>query len=169
MVDEVNEDDFVISRRPLALCLSNGYLHRAVSIFARTMSGKFCLQRRSLHDEWLPGFWTASCTGHVKNGEDYLSASKRELREELGVETSEMKLLFKCVVPPIRFGSLIEYEIIYVLDALIEGDHVSPNSEVEEVRYFSLAELKEFFSTNADRITPDALHVFRRYLKAKKF
>ena len=96
-------------------------------------------------------------------------ASRRELQEELGLHVEEVHLLFKYNVPLVRYGDLIENEIMYVIESNIgkSGISIDP-SEVEEVRFFGRQELKSFFETRTDVITPDAVESFRRYSKLKK-
>ncbi|HVB12820.1 MAG TPA: NUDIX domain-containing protein, partial [Nitrososphaerales archaeon] len=94
LVDVVDKSDRVLETRTLDECLKLGLLHRAVTVFLRNSKGQMFLQQRSKEDDWLPGMWTASCTGHVKSGEDAEAAAARELDEELGIACSPI-FLFK--------------------------------------------------------------------------
>jgi len=169
VVDLVDIEDRVIGHATLDECYSKGLLHRAVTIYCWNGQDEVLLQKRSHTDSWFPGFWTASCTGHVRLGEDWQMASRRELQEELGLHVEEVHLLFKYNVPLVRYGDLIENEIMYVIESNIgkSGISIDP-SEVEEVRFFERQELKSFFETRTDVITPDAVESFRRYSKLKK-
>jgi len=167
-VDIVDAQDRILGRTTLDDCYSKGLLHRAVSIYAWDNKGQVLLQRRSLHDDWFPGYWTSSCTGHVRAGEDWREASRRELQEELGIKIDDLSLLFDYVVPPIRYGELIEYEMMYVVETNIRESKITIDPvEVEEVRSFSSREFRNFFETNQSVITPDAIETYRRYVKIK--
>ena len=168
VVDIVDTDDTIQGETTLDQCYRRGLLHRAVTIYCWNDEGKVLLQRRSLKDDWFPGYWTASCTGHVKRGESWSSASVRELHEELGLESCELSLLFKYVVPPIRYEGLLEYEMMYVLETQIGKSKIQfDRAEVEEVKFFGLQNFKFFFERNTPVITPDALNSYRRYAKIK--
>jgi len=169
-VDLVDRNVEVIGQSSLDDCYSKGLLHRAITVFSWNNHSQLLLQRRSLIDDWFPGYWTASCTGHVKQGEDWLQASKREIREELGLKDLVLSLLFKYVVPPIRYGDLIEHELMYVVETHT-GDLMPTidKTEVEEVRFLTVEECKDFFETKQARITPDAIESFRRYSTLKCF
>jgi isopentenyldiphosphate isomerase len=47
--------------------------------------GKVLLQRRSQHKDLFPGYWCASASGHVGQGETYDVTAVREVLEELGI------------------------------------------------------------------------------------
>ena len=169
VVDIVDAEDKILGGTTLDECYSKGLLHRAVTIYAWNKKGQVLLQRRSLSDDWFPGYWTASCTGHVRHGETWREASHRELQEELGLKIDDLALLFNYVVPPIRYGKLIESEMMYVVETNIGEPEITIDpTEVEEVRFFSPREFKDFFETNQSLITPDAIESYRRYVKMKE-
>ncbi|MHB8568528.1 MAG: NUDIX hydrolase [Nitrososphaerales archaeon] len=168
-VDEIDELDRVISLRSLDECFALGLLHRAVSVFLWNPNNEVYLQRRNLFDDWFPGYWTASCTGHVKSGENCFDASVRELKEELGIDSTRPDMVLKFIVPPINYADSIEYELMYVLESRSgDSEIILDPTEVEEGRFLSVPELKRFFKKNSERITPDALLSFDKYVKAKR-
>ncbi len=168
LVDVIDDVDRVIAQKPLEECLRLGILHRAVSVFLWNSRNQIYVQRRSLHDELFPGYWTASCTGHVSAGEDYFEAAVRELREELGINSERPRFVLKFIVPPIRFGALREHEMMYVLESRAGDQELRLDPvEVEEGAFLSVPRLKRFIIENRDSITPDALLSFDKYFKAK--
>lgn len=54
--------------------------------------GELLLGRRAADRAWLPGAWDVF-GGHIEPGEDAEAALSRELREELGIAPSSMRLL----------------------------------------------------------------------------
>jgi isopentenyl-diphosphate delta-isomerase type 1 len=82
--DVVDEQDKPVRRATRREVHARGLLHRAVHILVFDSSGKIFLQKRSMKKDLSPGLWDSSCSGHLDAGEDYDSAAKRELFEELG-------------------------------------------------------------------------------------
>ena len=57
--------------------------------------GELLLARRSEEKRLWPGFWDGTVASHVAAGEDYFTASKRRLIQEIGLSTDGIKYLFK--------------------------------------------------------------------------
>lgn len=169
IVDVVDENDNVISQESLDSCLEFGLLHRAIGVILQNQINELFLQRRSLKDDYFPGSWTLSCTGHVKAGESCFAAAIRELREELGLYKDNAEFLMKHKIPKIRFGDRIECEIMYLYEcqagqAQIKLDPV----EVEEGKYISICGLKKEMIDHRAKFTPDAIASFDKYFDAKR-
>ena len=62
----------------------DGDWHPSVHIFV-IQGDRVLLQRRKWDKESFPGKLDLACTGHVDAGEDYLTAARRELQEELSL------------------------------------------------------------------------------------
>lgn len=62
-----------------------GLIHRTVNILVFDYHGRVYLQQRSAEKDLYPELWAPSASGHVEEGESYLTAAYRELREELGL------------------------------------------------------------------------------------
>ncbi len=167
LVDVVSESDCVLETRTLGECLRLGLLHRAVTVFVRNSRGEIFLQQRSKSDDWLPGMWTASCTGHVKSGEDPSIAAARELNEELGI-TCSPRFVLKFIVPSITYVYKIEQEFNIVFDAVSDEAVRIDKNEVEQGMFLALDECKEFFKVRRADITLDARLAFEKYLTDKK-
>jgi isopentenyl-diphosphate delta-isomerase len=83
--DIVNERDEPVGRALRDEVHARGLRHRAVLIFVFNAAGQIFLQKRSMTKDVSPGLWTVSCSGHVDAGEEYDTAARRELGEELGL------------------------------------------------------------------------------------
>lgn len=166
LVDEVSDNDTVLGTRTLEDCLRFGLLHRAITVFLRNSKGEIFLQQRSKSDDWLPGKWTASCTGHVKSGEDPRAAAVRELGEELGI-SCQPDYLFKFIVPLIRYLDKNERELDIVFEAVSDAHVKIDYNEVESGIFLTIEECKEFFERRSNEITLDARIAFRKYVLAK--
>ena len=68
-----------------------GLYHLGVHIWPMNSRGEFLVQKRSMMVQWKPGIWAVT-GGSAVAGEDALTAARRELREELGVDAGEDEL-----------------------------------------------------------------------------
>lgn len=94
--DVVDDEDRVVGRRLRPDVHRLGLLHRAVHVFVFNSAGQVFLQKRSQSKDAWPGAWDTSVSGHVDSGEDYDTAARRELGEELGIRDSvSIEPLFK--------------------------------------------------------------------------
>ncbi len=164
-VDVVDAEDRVVGSAPLARCLEAGLVHRAVAVIVTRPDGRVVLQRRSKRDPWHPGKWTLSCTGHVRKGEPYLAAAKRELSEELGVE-ARLVGRAKVLLPPIRSRGLVEREWVRLFTAR-SGRRLSIDAgELEAVGEFRPGELEGMLAGR--RLTQDAKALLRLFLRERR-
>jgi len=90
----VREDDSVVGPVERKRAHSEGILHRAGMVFLKRSDGKVLVQRRSKTKETFPDSYDSSCSFHVKFGESYDEAARRELGEEAGI-TSQLTYLGK--------------------------------------------------------------------------
>ncbi len=73
--------------------LASGEYHLVVHIWVMSDSGKYLIQRRSEKKRLMPGEWAAT-GGAAVAGEDSFTAAARELKEELGIESTRENLKF---------------------------------------------------------------------------
>lgn len=85
LFDVCDEHDRVIGQAPRGEVHARGLLHRAVHIWVFNSRGELLLHQRSAAKDESPLRYTSSASGHLSAGEDYLTAARRELREELGL------------------------------------------------------------------------------------
>lgn len=73
------------------VCLAKGEYHLVVHIWILGSDGRVLIQRRSFERMLMPGEW-AAIGGSAISGEPAYEAAKRELREEMGIETEDRDL-----------------------------------------------------------------------------
>ena len=101
LLDVVDEQDRVIAVERRGDIHARGLMHRAVHILVFNAAGQLFLQKRSMSKDEQPGKWDSSAAGHVDSGEDYDSCARREIAEELGIETDiALERLFKLAANP---------------------------------------------------------------------
>lgn len=158
--DVVDENDKVIGKASREECHSNPELiHRGVMILVFNSKGDLLLQKRSMKKDLNPGKWTVSASGHVESGDAYEETSRRELMEELGIELhmkKEFSFLYK--------GDQ-ESEILMTFTARSDGPFKVEPEEVDEVRFFSIGEVKKLLKDKSDLLTPGCRVLLEEYFK----
>lgn len=163
-VDLVDEHDSVVGSSTVSKCLEEGLLHRAVAIVVVRKNGRVVLQERSKRDLWHPGKWTLSCTGHVKAGERYEDAAKRELQEELGL-SSGLDLVERYLLPPIREGPLTEREWVSLYTTTTDSPVIIDPVEVQSVDEYDGPRLQRIL--DGEKMTPDAIILLGEFLRVR--
>jgi isopentenyl-diphosphate delta-isomerase len=67
----------------------HGWFHATVHIWLFTTDAKVLLQKRGLNKKVFPGLWDISVAGHIGAGESILTAAKREVFEEIGLQLTD--------------------------------------------------------------------------------
>jgi isopentenyl-diphosphate Delta-isomerase len=164
-VDLVDEKDRVIGSANLGECLERGFLHRAIAVVVSRTDARIVLQQRSKKDEWHPGRWTLSCTGHVKRGEPYLVAAERELAEEIGI-VAELALVGKYLIPPMKEKGLTEHEWVTLFTAVSDDSLTIDPVELEGAKEFTLSEVRRLL--HGGTLTPDSVMLLAEYLRRSR-
>ncbi|MFC4639726.1 NUDIX hydrolase [Deinococcus hohokamensis] len=85
-LDHVNEHDEVIGQVTRDDAWAQRLTVRGVNAFVVNGGGELWIPRRTAHKRMFPGCLDMSVGGHVDRGEDYLTAFRRETREELNLD-----------------------------------------------------------------------------------
>jgi isopentenyl-diphosphate delta-isomerase len=118
-----------------------GRLHRCFSIFITNDQGKTLLQRRALSKYHSGGLWSNACCGHQRPGEHTLTAGKRRLKEEFGIDC-ELKQIYTFIYRTKFANGLIEYEFDHVLAGIFNGTPQPNPQEIMDWKWISLPDLK---------------------------
>jgi isopentenyl-diphosphate delta-isomerase type 1 len=94
VIDIVNENDEVIGKGDREE-VHGKFPHRTVHIFVINSKGELYIQKRSLKKKNFPSYWDSSSSEHVISGETYEEAAKRGLKEELGIDASNLKFILE--------------------------------------------------------------------------
>jgi isopentenyl-diphosphate delta-isomerase len=113
------------------------------------------LQQRSEDKPLWPGYWTNSCCSHPRRGETYDQATRRRLREELGVEANLSRLYrFEYFA---RFSDLgAERELCTVYVGNVDDTcAVEPNPrEIRAWDWFDAGAIDDLACRHPNRFTP---------------
>ncbi len=130
---------------------TEGIRHRTAHVWlVRRHEGKteVLLQKRSADKDSYPGCYDISSAGHIPAGIGYLPSAVRELREELGVEVEENRLIY-CGLRRFTFQAVFhgkpfwdnQVSAVYFLPFdREEKDFVLQKEEVESVCWMELEE-----------------------------
>ena len=133
----------------------DGHLHRAFSIFLFADSETVLLHRRAAAKPLWAGFWTNSVCSHPRRGETYDVATRRRLREELGV-ASDLRWLYRFEYAA-RFGTAgSEHELCSVFVGRLGAEQtVRPNpTEIADWGWFSCGEIDAWVARSPQDFTP---------------
>lgn len=154
--DIVNERDEVIGRAPRSEVHARGLLHRAVHVLVFNAQGEMFLQKRSKTKDREPSRWGAACSGHVDSGEDYDTAARRELGEELGWKPSSPLLR----VLRIEACRETDQEFVWVYRCNGEGPFTLNIDEVETGGWFSPQQVEQWLAERPQDFTTAFTHLW---------
>lgn len=158
----VDENDVPIGEASRDEILEKNLFHRISRVMLSNPDGKILLQKRSKH-VFFPGLWDHSAAGHVDGGEDYLTAAKREMTEEIGVSGIDLEEMAYYKTEEVIEGvELKRFNKLYKGQIDFTPTDIDP-TEVSEVKWFSLDEIKAMIKNNPDEITIGLKYVIERY------
>lgn len=135
-----------------------GEWFRSVHIWIVNDNNELLLQKRSLYKTTFPNLWAVSVSGHVMAGETSIQAVIREVKEELDIDinSNQCKYLFTIRRQNI-FNNCINrvYDDVYIVKLNI--DVVNANiqrTELNEIKYFNLYNLKDMLENYDPRFVP---------------
>lgn len=114
-----------------------GEYHLVVHIWPFDKNGRLLIQRRAKERKLMPGEWAAT-GGSAVSGEDSLTAARRELKEEIGIDTDAGDLIFAKRLK--RKNSFLDVWFVQV-DVDINELELQ-KEEVSEVRWIGGNQLK---------------------------
>jgi len=145
-----DEAGHCLGTAPRSACHGNPLLlHRTAHVVVFSTSGQVLLQKRSRHKDIQPGKWDTAVGGHLKPGESFEQAARREMQEELGL-SPELPLRFLFYS---KIRNSIESEDAAVFSVTSDGPFVFPPAEIDEVRFWSGPELRA--GIGAGQFTPN--------------
>ena len=148
----VNEADEPIGIMEKMEAHRRGLLHRAFSVFIFDRKGRMLLQQRAAEKYHGGLLWTNACCSHPFPGEAVEAAAQRRLQEELGFKTPLQKLFAFTYKADVENG-LTEHEFDHVFTGIYEGRIEPDRSEVADVQYLEMEQIKSNLERNPEKFT----------------
>lgn len=127
------------------VCLSRGEYHLVVHIWILGSDGRVLIQRRSFNKPLMPGEW-AAIGGSAVSGETAVTAAKRELFEEMGIDVEENRFKLIKVMP--RKSSILNVFLVCcdtpVSELTLQENEVSEAKWVHRNKLRQMIKTKEF-------------------------
>ena len=158
----VDERDQPIGNETMQKARANGLIHRIVRIMVEDSNGRVLLQRRTNKVLW-PHCWDNSAAGHVDADEDYFAAATRELSEEIDIKAEELQEVDTYFTDTVNNGHILKrFNRLY---RLVKDDAPTNvhNEEVEQVKWFTLDEVKDLIKNHPSEVTDGLVDVITRY------
>lgn len=138
LIDAVNEDDEVVGVFPKREIKEGKMSYRLVAIFLYNSIGELFVQKRSFTLKRFPGCLESSAGGHVESGEEYETAARRELKEELGIADVQ---LIKRGIFKIRYEGVTR--MVGFFTAVTDKKPVINNTELESGEFLPITRVLE--------------------------
>lgn len=148
LIDILNPDGTPTGKTALkSEAHKHGWFHATVHIWLFTSNRKILLQKRALTKKVFPGLWDISVAGHIAAGESILSASKREVFEEIGLQLDEKELIkIGTRIHQVKHANGIqdnEYHHVFIAELKVPVSELTiQKEEVEAIKLFDLEVLK---------------------------
>jgi len=162
----VDSSDKIIGYGSRDEAINDGIIHIIVRLLVFNSNGEILIQKRS-HKVKMPNKWDQSAGGHVDEGEGYEAAGKRELLEEMGIETDNISFITKFYTEKRdsdgvtrRFNSLFA---LHGYDGKITVD----NDEVSGYKWISPEKLARWMSERLEDFTAGFLKTYDEYSNLK--
>lgn len=155
--DVVDQDDQVLGRAPRSEVHTHQWLHRAVHIFVFNSTGELLIHQRSATKDEYPLRFNSSASGHLHAGEDYDSAAKRELEEELSL-TSPLERLRKFPAGP---ETSYEHTVLYRTTTDQPPQFLA--EEIAAGAFHHVDQIAAWITTRPDDFTPCFRTLFQWY------
>ena len=136
-----------------------GKHHRAIHLYLFNSRNEVLLQRRARTVDHYPGMFGISVTGHIGAGELSSDTARRELEEELGIDSSGLALdfLFSFYQEAVLGDAYIDRQFndVYVTRADVDAGlvHLDP-AEVTEVKFVPFEDFRRMVSEATGDLAP---------------
>lgn len=160
----VDEENRVIGKAKRSECHGNpSLIHRTSHVIVFHPDGRILLQRRSMEKDIQPGKWDTAVGGHLMPGEDFETAARREMVEELGIPSNlPLKYLFDS-----KIRNSIESENTRVFSTVCAGPFDFPEDEIDDVRFWTACELRREMEMEIDSFTPNLIVELEKLFEMK--
>lgn len=155
-VDVVDDRDRVVGSASRSEMRRQNLLHRAVYLLLFDTAGRLFVHRRTDTKDVYPGHWDVTLGGVVAAGEDYRTAARRELAEEVGVHGTTLTEL-----GPFRYQDAHTRLVGRVYATVDDGPFVLQPEEIVTGRFVPMRDAERLLGEHP--CCPDGAAVLRAY------
>lgn len=157
LIDRVDGYDRRVGtvRRGEALTVAANF--RTVHVFVVNRDGRLLLQRLAATRRRHPTRWGSSVAGYLHAGESYLSAARRRLGEELGLEVPLRELL------KVEMEDEESTKFVSLFEAVAGSPINGEPTQIDALRYWDTAELDQAVIDHAEAFTPTFRLLYSAY------
>lgn len=161
----VDEEDTVIGAMERDQAVKKGLIVRIVRIFLFNTKGELFLQKRGPNVDF-PNLWDQSVGGHVDEGEDYLTAARREMKEEIGLNGVMLKEVGKYYTESEYInGKFKRFNMLYTVRS--DQPLTLAPEEVAEGVWLSLPVLEKMITDTPKKFTQGFIRAYKFYQNSK--
>jgi len=167
-LDIVDENDKIIGKASYKEVYDRLLTHRITHILIFNSKGEMLLQLRSKNKDFCPLHWGTSVGGHVRSGESYEDAAKREFQEELGTKT-DITFLRKDFYVNNKYNRGLK-KFLGTFTTTFNGPFKINPKEVEKIEFVSLKKIQDMIN-KGEKFHPELLFILRKtksYLSSVK-
>ena len=156
-IPKINWENQVVGETTIKEAIKNDWPRRIARVFVFNASGQMLLQLRSDNALSFPSLWDQSAGGHVDVGETTEEAAKRELHEEVGIQT-ELKLVVEGVRSSCKEDRVFSY--VYRADVPDDINIKFDPVELQSVRWISVADFDKEVKELPENFVPTFVGIF---------
>jgi isopentenyl-diphosphate delta-isomerase len=128
--------------------------HLGFSCYGVDPAGRLLVTQRSRHKRTFPLLWTNTCCGHPGPGERPEHAVRRRLRDELGLQALDLRLVLPDFSYRASLHGIEENELCPVFVCTLEGDPRPDPAEVEDWQWWPWPRFLEECDDAAGALSP---------------
>ena len=161
----VDKNDKVIGKASRKEVHDKGLLHREIGVVLINFNKEVLLQKRIDFN-----VWDTSVGGHFPYNEDYKEAALRETEEELGIKIKkdDIKEIGKGFHSSKRIINKRFVKVFVVKKDVKIDEFKIDKTEIKEIRYFNLDELKDLILKDDNFITSTIRFILKEYIIGKE-
>lgn len=148
----VDADDKPVGTMEKMQAHREGKLHRAFSILIFNVQGQLLIQKRAAGKYHSPGLWANTCCSHPQPSETMEAATRRRLREELGIDL-QPKFEYKFIYRAELGNNMTEHEMDYVFSGTWNKEPEVDTNEISAWRFVDVDVLREDMAHHPEAYT----------------
>ena len=152
LVDEKNNEIGTAPKNTVHT--TNTPLHRGFSAFIFNSKKQLLVTQRAITKKTFPGVWTNTVCGHPGPGENAVDAARRRLKDELGLDISDIKEVSFYRYSFADKNGILENEICPVLIGYTDQNPVSNPNEVAHWKWVDWLEFRREIEKNPGNYSP---------------